>query len=197
MLLACGRLPGLEGTGCTLCAARTHHQLSRSLDLCVRRPGPCSVVCVGVQKPEWASGPHMWQRGRPVGPPPLLPAWPSAHLPCPVPSQPDCPPDSCGLILSPHPVLCLLPPPPSRPAQFTDGRYWIYSPRHRRLRAVTLSSSGTVSDHGRPPGSPAPAPRPGSREPQVLACPPPLRRVLWLSLAALAHIGCRAAGLSW
>ncbi|XP_055285726.1 phosphatidylinositol 4-phosphate 5-kinase type-1 gamma isoform X5 [Moschus berezovskii] len=27
---------------------------------------------------------------------------------------------------------------------FTDGRYWIYSPRHRRLRAVTLSSSGTV-----------------------------------------------------
>ncbi|XP_053436159.1 phosphatidylinositol 4-phosphate 5-kinase type-1 gamma isoform X2 [Nycticebus coucang] len=29
---------------------------------------------------------------------------------------------------------------------FTDGRYWIYSPRHRRLRAVTLSSSGTVSD---------------------------------------------------
>ncbi|XP_032321842.1 phosphatidylinositol 4-phosphate 5-kinase type-1 gamma isoform X3 [Camelus ferus] len=80
---------------------------------------------------------------------------------------------------------------------FTDGRYWIYSPRHRRLRAVTLSSSGTVSDHGRPPGSPAPAPRPGSREPQVLACPPPLRRVLWLSLAALAHIGCRAAGLSW
>nr|XP_031545567.1 phosphatidylinositol 4-phosphate 5-kinase type-1 gamma isoform X4 [Vicugna pacos] len=26
---------------------------------------------------------------------------------------------------------------------FTDGRYWIYSPRHRRLRAVTLSSSGT------------------------------------------------------
>ncbi|EQB77598.1 hypothetical protein CB1_000413023 [Camelus ferus] len=56
---------------------------------------------------------------------------------------PDCPPDSCGLILSPHPVLCLLPPPPSRPAQFTDGRYWIYSPRHRRLRAVTLSSSGT------------------------------------------------------
>ncbi|XP_074207217.1 phosphatidylinositol 4-phosphate 5-kinase type-1 gamma isoform X6 [Camelus bactrianus] len=29
---------------------------------------------------------------------------------------------------------------------FTDGRYWIYSPRHRRLRAVTLSSSGTPSD---------------------------------------------------
>ncbi|XP_072804080.1 phosphatidylinositol 4-phosphate 5-kinase type-1 gamma isoform X3 [Vicugna pacos] len=80
---------------------------------------------------------------------------------------------------------------------FTDGRYWIYSPRHRRLRAVTLSSSGTVSDRGRPPGSPAPAPRPGSREPQVLACPPPPRRVLWLSLAALAHIGCRAAGLPW
>nr|XP_054319698.1 phosphatidylinositol 4-phosphate 5-kinase type-1 gamma isoform X1 [Pongo pygmaeus] len=26
---------------------------------------------------------------------------------------------------------------------FTDGRYWIYSPRHRRLRAVTLSASGT------------------------------------------------------
>ncbi|XP_023099526.1 phosphatidylinositol 4-phosphate 5-kinase type-1 gamma isoform X6 [Felis catus] len=29
---------------------------------------------------------------------------------------------------------------------FTDGRYWIYSPRHRRLRAVTLSSSGTPAD---------------------------------------------------
>nr|XP_025717197.1 phosphatidylinositol 4-phosphate 5-kinase type-1 gamma isoform X2 [Callorhinus ursinus] len=29
---------------------------------------------------------------------------------------------------------------------FTDGRYWIYSPRHRRLRAVTLSSSGTPTD---------------------------------------------------
>ncbi|XP_053076086.1 phosphatidylinositol 4-phosphate 5-kinase type-1 gamma isoform X1 [Acinonyx jubatus] len=43
---------------------------------------------------------------------------------------------------------------------FTDGRYWIYSPRHRRLRAVTLSSSGTVSDHSRPPGSPAPDPPP-------------------------------------
>ncbi|XP_054573488.1 phosphatidylinositol 4-phosphate 5-kinase type-1 gamma isoform X6 [Eptesicus fuscus] len=45
---------------------------------------------------------------------------------------------------------------------FTDGRYWIYSPRHRRLRAMTLSSSGTVSDHSRPPGSPAPAPLPGA-----------------------------------
>uniref|UniRef100_A0A8C2NY81 PIPK domain-containing protein n=1 Tax=Capra hircus TaxID=9925 RepID=A0A8C2NY81_CAPHI len=45
---------------------------------------------------------------------------------------------------------------------FTDGRYWIYSPRHRRLRAVTLSSSGTVSDHGRPPGSQAPS-RPGQQ----------------------------------
>ncbi|KAF3829599.1 hypothetical protein GH733_003863 [Mirounga leonina] len=43
---------------------------------------------------------------------------------------------------------------------FTDGRYWIYSPRHRRLRAVTLSSSGTVSDHSRCPGSPAPGPPP-------------------------------------
>nr|XP_008508394.1 PREDICTED: phosphatidylinositol 4-phosphate 5-kinase type-1 gamma-like [Equus przewalskii] len=39
---------------------------------------------------------------------------------------------------------------------FSDGRYWIYSPRRRRLRAVTLSSSGTVSDRHRPPGSPAP-----------------------------------------
>ncbi|XP_070271893.1 phosphatidylinositol 4-phosphate 5-kinase type-1 gamma isoform X2 [Myotis yumanensis] len=29
---------------------------------------------------------------------------------------------------------------------FTDGRYWIYSPRHRRLRAMTLSSSGTPTD---------------------------------------------------
>ncbi|XP_030653192.1 phosphatidylinositol 4-phosphate 5-kinase type-1 gamma isoform X2 [Nomascus leucogenys] len=29
---------------------------------------------------------------------------------------------------------------------FTDGRYWIYSPRHRRLRAVTLSTSGTPTD---------------------------------------------------
>uniref|UniRef100_A0A8C7AP68 Phosphatidylinositol-4-phosphate 5-kinase type 1 gamma n=1 Tax=Neovison vison TaxID=452646 RepID=A0A8C7AP68_NEOVI len=45
---------------------------------------------------------------------------------------------------------------------FTDGRYWIYSPRHRRLRAVTLSSSGTVSDHSRRPGSPAPVPPPGA-----------------------------------
>ncbi|XP_032108163.1 phosphatidylinositol 4-phosphate 5-kinase type-1 gamma isoform X8 [Cebus imitator] len=29
---------------------------------------------------------------------------------------------------------------------FTDGRYWIYSPHHRRLRAVTLSASGTPTD---------------------------------------------------
>ncbi|XP_069914694.1 phosphatidylinositol 4-phosphate 5-kinase type-1 gamma isoform X1 [Oryctolagus cuniculus] len=29
---------------------------------------------------------------------------------------------------------------------FTDGRYWMYSPRHRRLRAVTLSASGTPTD---------------------------------------------------
>ncbi|KAM5230379.1 phosphatidylinositol 4-phosphate 5-kinase type-1 gamma isoform 7-T8 [Hipposideros larvatus] len=29
---------------------------------------------------------------------------------------------------------------------FMDGRYWIYSPRHRRLRAMTLSSSGTPTD---------------------------------------------------
>ncbi|XP_069336547.1 phosphatidylinositol 4-phosphate 5-kinase type-1 gamma isoform X2 [Eulemur rufifrons] len=35
---------------------------------------------------------------------------------------------------------------------FTDGRYWIYSPRHRRLRAVTPSSSGTVSDRSGHPG---------------------------------------------
>ncbi|XP_072457127.1 phosphatidylinositol 4-phosphate 5-kinase type-1 gamma isoform X3 [Notamacropus eugenii] len=27
---------------------------------------------------------------------------------------------------------------------FTDGRYWIYSPRHRRLRAIVLSPSRTV-----------------------------------------------------
>ncbi|XP_042833690.1 phosphatidylinositol 4-phosphate 5-kinase type-1 gamma isoform X2 [Panthera tigris] len=47
---------------------------------------------------------------------------------------------------------------------FTDGRYWIYSPRRRRLRAVTLSSSGTVSDHSRPPGSPAPDPPPRAAE---------------------------------
>lgn len=30
--------------------------------------------------------------------------------------------------------------------QFTDGRYWIYSPRQRRLR-TTSHSSGIVSDH--------------------------------------------------
>ncbi|XP_047386876.1 phosphatidylinositol 4-phosphate 5-kinase type-1 gamma isoform X2 [Sciurus carolinensis] len=35
---------------------------------------------------------------------------------------------------------------------FTDGRYWIYSPRHRRLRAVTPSPSGTVSDRSQPLG---------------------------------------------
>nr|XP_037850409.1 phosphatidylinositol 4-phosphate 5-kinase type-1 gamma isoform X5 [Chlorocebus sabaeus] len=29
---------------------------------------------------------------------------------------------------------------------FTDGRYWIYSPHHRRLRAMTLSTSGTPTD---------------------------------------------------
>ncbi|XP_039766383.1 phosphatidylinositol 4-phosphate 5-kinase type-1 gamma isoform X2 [Ornithorhynchus anatinus] len=29
---------------------------------------------------------------------------------------------------------------------FTDGRYWIYSPRRRRLRAASLSSSGTPTD---------------------------------------------------
>ncbi|XP_040846400.1 phosphatidylinositol 4-phosphate 5-kinase type-1 gamma isoform X2 [Ochotona curzoniae] len=29
---------------------------------------------------------------------------------------------------------------------FTDGRYWIYSPHHRRLRAVTPSSSGAPTD---------------------------------------------------
>lgn len=84
------------------------------------------------------------QRTTPAPPPPPRPAWP--ELPG---------------FLSPHPVLSL-PPPPARPAQFTDGRYWIYSPRHRRLRAVTLSSSGTVSDRSRPPGSPAPAPPPGT-----------------------------------
>ncbi|XP_048666802.1 phosphatidylinositol 4-phosphate 5-kinase type-1 gamma [Marmota marmota marmota] len=35
---------------------------------------------------------------------------------------------------------------------FTDGRYWIYSPRHRRLRAVMPSPSGTVSDRSWPLG---------------------------------------------
>ncbi|KAM5310045.1 phosphatidylinositol 4-phosphate 5-kinase type-1 gamma isoform 6-T6 [Glossophaga mutica] len=29
---------------------------------------------------------------------------------------------------------------------FADGRYWTYSPRHHRLRAMTLSSSGTPTD---------------------------------------------------
>ncbi|XP_067590410.1 phosphatidylinositol 4-phosphate 5-kinase type-1 gamma isoform X1 [Pseudorca crassidens] len=85
---------------------------------------------------------------------------------------------------------------------FTDGRYWIYSPRHRRLRAVTLSSSGTVSDRGRPPGSPAPPRAVGNREPQVLAVPLPLRRdlgkmSLWLRSAALARVGLCAAGIPW
>ncbi|KAM5190930.1 phosphatidylinositol 4-phosphate 5-kinase type-1 gamma isoform 5-T5 [Callospermophilus lateralis] len=35
---------------------------------------------------------------------------------------------------------------------FTDGRYWIYSPRHHRLRAVMPSPSGTVSDRSWPLG---------------------------------------------
>ena len=156
----------------------------------------------GPETPEWAAGPHAQQRRKPLGPPPAPPAWPPAHLPLPVPSLPDRLPDPRGLILSLHPVLCLLPPPPTRPAQFTDGRYWIYSPRHRRLRAVTLSSSGTVSDHGRPPGSPAPPRAVGSREPQVLAVPLPLRRdlgkmSLWLRSAALARVGLCAAGIPW
>uniref|UniRef100_A0A2K5F0E7 Phosphatidylinositol-4-phosphate 5-kinase type 1 gamma n=2 Tax=Aotus nancymaae TaxID=37293 RepID=A0A2K5F0E7_AOTNA len=56
---------------------------------------------------------------------------------------------------------------------FTDGRYWIYSPRHRRLRAVTLSASGTVSDRSRPPrgegavplGQGAAGPQPEAQDP--------------------------------
>ena len=126
-------------------------------------------------KPGFAARPGTQRRRQPVGRPPPVPAWPSANLPHLLPSLPARPPDSRGLVLSLHPVLCLLPPPPARPAQFTDGRYWIYSPRHRRLRAVTLSSSGTVSDHGRPPGSQAPPRTLGSREPQVLVPLPPRR----------------------
>ncbi|XP_070230025.1 phosphatidylinositol 4-phosphate 5-kinase type-1 gamma isoform X2 [Bos mutus] len=82
---------------------------------------------------------------------------------------------------------------------FTDGRYWIYSPRHRRLRAVTLSSSGTVSDHGRPPGSQAPPRALGSREPQVLVPLPPRRDMgktsLRLRSATLARVGRWAVGV--
>uniref|UniRef100_A0A8C5VC08 Phosphatidylinositol-4-phosphate 5-kinase type 1 gamma n=1 Tax=Microcebus murinus TaxID=30608 RepID=A0A8C5VC08_MICMU len=57
---------------------------------------------------------------------------------------------------------------------FTDGRYWIYSPRHRRLRAVTPSSSGIVSDRSGHPGDKGSArlgqpgaagPRPETRRP--------------------------------
>ncbi|XP_030395985.1 phosphatidylinositol 4-phosphate 5-kinase type-1 gamma isoform X2 [Gopherus evgoodei] len=39
---------------------------------------------------------------------------------------------------------------------FTDGRYWIYSPRQRRLRAASFSS-GTVSEHASTQGSQAAA----------------------------------------
>ncbi|KAG8519114.1 Phosphatidylinositol 4-phosphate 5-kinase type-1 gamma, partial [Galemys pyrenaicus] len=69
---------------------------------------------------------HTPPLGRPLACPP------SASLPAPL--------DSCRLILS---SVCFLP---ARSAQFSDGRYWIYSPRHRRLRAVALSSSGTPTD---------------------------------------------------
>ena len=150
-------------------------------------------------KPRFAARPSTQRRRQPVGRPPPVPAWPSAHLSHPLPSLPARPPDSRGLVLSLHPVLCLLPPPPARPAQFTDGRYWIYSPRHRRLRAVTLSSSGTVSDHGRPPGSQAPPRALGSREPQVLVPLPSRRDVgktsLWLRSATLARLGRWAVGV--
>lgn len=40
--------------------------------------------------------------------------------------------------------------------QFTDGRYWIYSPHQRRLRAASFSS-GTVSEHASTQGSQAAA----------------------------------------
>lgn len=53
----------------------------------------------------------------------------------------------------PRLTLSSLPPPSGPwPEQFTDGRYWIYSPRHRRLRAVMPSPSGTVSDRSWPLG---------------------------------------------
>lgn len=50
--------------------------------------------------------------------------------------------------LSHHPFFPLFPFSPhlSWATQFTDGRYWIYSPRQRRLR-TTSHSSGIVSDH--------------------------------------------------
>ncbi|XP_045148985.1 phosphatidylinositol 4-phosphate 5-kinase type-1 gamma-like, partial [Echinops telfairi] len=45
--------------------------------------------------------------------------------------------------LLPPLTLCPLFFLPPRAAQFSEGRYWMYSPRHRRLRAVSPSSSGT------------------------------------------------------
>ncbi|XP_070942324.1 phosphatidylinositol 4-phosphate 5-kinase type-1 gamma isoform X2 [Macaca nemestrina] len=65
---------------------------------------------------------------------------------------------------------------------FTDGRYWIYSPHHRRLRAMTLSASGTkgfgemtavveVSDAG-------PGPSAGLRAPLGMSLSPKSNRAL-------------------
>lgn len=50
----------------------------------------------------------------------------------------------CLFFFSPLCFLSRLTYPPGA-MQFTDGRYWIYSPRQRRLRTTSLSSR-TVSD---------------------------------------------------
>ncbi|XP_048197966.1 phosphatidylinositol 4-phosphate 5-kinase type-1 gamma isoform X1 [Perognathus longimembris pacificus] len=65
---------------------------------------------------------------------------------------------------------------------FADGRYWIFSPRHRRLQAMTPSASATVSDRSRPPGERGPCPPWATRElrgPGSLQCPVSLLKEHW------------------
>ena len=171
--------------------------LSRSLDLCVRQPqGPCPVRSRGRETRICCQARHAAEKTASGTPTPC--SCLAVSQPAPPAALPACPP---ARLPWPRPVTssCLRPPPPARPAQFTDGRYWIYSPRHRRLRAVTLSSSGTVSDHGRPPGSQAPPRTLGSREPQVLVPLPPRRDMgktsLRLRSATLARVGRWAVGV--
>lgn len=49
-----------------------------------------------------------------------------------------------------YPLLSSFLPPGPLCGQFAHGRYWLFSPRRRQLRAVTPSHTGAVSDHSLP-----------------------------------------------
>lgn len=89
---------------------------------------------------------RFWPYGVPDPRPSHTPCFRRLRL-CPL-SCPPAPLPGSRFIL--YPLLSSFLPPGPLCGQFAHGRYWLFSPRRRQLRAVTPNHTGAVSDHSPP-----------------------------------------------